>query len=171
MEKLKRYTISGIIFVLITGTLSHFVYEWSGENYLAGLLFPVNESTWEHMKLIFFPMLVFAVFMNYRLKEEIPCITSALLWGILLGTWLIPVIFYTYSGILGRNFVVFDLATFAISVLCAFAAIQRNAKKDGSTKNCCSWLPAIIVFVMLICFVLFSYHPPALGLFVNPTGA
>ncbi|MDD7025196.1 MAG: DUF6512 family protein, partial [Oscillospiraceae bacterium] len=58
MNKLKCYTITGILFVIITGTISHFVYEWSQNNFILGLFFPVNESTWEHMKLLFFPMLI-----------------------------------------------------------------------------------------------------------------
>ena len=103
MSKLKYYTIAGTIFVIITGSLAHFVYEWSGKNFILGLFFPVSESTWEHMKLCFFPMLIYSLFMNKRLKDDYPCVTTALLSGILLGTFFIPVIFYTYSGILGSN--------------------------------------------------------------------
>ena len=67
---LKRYTIAGLIFVLITGTLAHFAYEWSGCNRLLGLFFPVSESTWEHMKLIFFPLLLYSLFMTHKLKDS-----------------------------------------------------------------------------------------------------
>lgn len=125
MNKLKHYTIIGIIFVLITGTLSHFVYEWSGNNFILGFFFPVSESTWEHMKLCFFPMLAYSLFMNKQLKQDYPCITSAALFGVLLSAALIPVIFYTYSEILGQNFLTLDIAAFAISVLLAFAAVYR----------------------------------------------
>ena len=59
MNSLKSNMILGTVFVLITGTISHFIYDWSGQNYILGLIFPTNESTWEHMKLVFFPMLRF----------------------------------------------------------------------------------------------------------------
>ena len=49
-------TIAGILCVSILGTLLHFTYRWSGRNPLIGLIAPVNESVWEHMKLLFFPM-------------------------------------------------------------------------------------------------------------------
>ena len=104
MNPLKSNIIKGILFVSIAGTLAHFVYEWSNNNYILGFFFPVNESTWEHMKLFFFPMLLFSVWMNQKFKEEYPCVTGALLAGTLLGTFLIPVLFYTYSGILGCCF-------------------------------------------------------------------
>lgn len=48
----------GAIFSLAVGALSHFFYEWSGGSTAAGIFFPVNESVWEHMKLVFFPFLV-----------------------------------------------------------------------------------------------------------------
>ena len=126
---LKRYTIAGLIFVLITGTLAHFAYEWSGCNRLLGLFFPVSESTWEHMKLVFFPLLLYSLFMTHKLKDSYPCIRCSLMCGIITGTFLIPVIFYTYSGILGRNYMFLDIATFTVSVIAAFAVIYRLTGK------------------------------------------
>ena len=83
MNRLKHYSIAGAIFVLIAGTLSHFVYEWSGQNFILGFFFPIDESTWEHMKLIFFPMLSYSLFMNRQLKDDHPCVTSSpALWDI-----------------------------------------------------------------------------------------
>ena len=117
-SSLKRYTTAGLIFVLITGTLSHFVYEWSGSNHLLGLFFPVSESTWEHMKLVFFPMLLYSLFMNHKLKDRYPCIRCTLMSGIITGTFLIPVIFYTYSGILGRNYMFLDIV--GCFIICYF---------------------------------------------------
>lgn len=45
MSQLKRYMIIGTIFVIILGTLSHFFYEWTNNNYIVGFLTPINEST------------------------------------------------------------------------------------------------------------------------------
>lgn len=167
MNFLKSNMILGTVFVLITGTISHFIYNWSGQNYILGLIFPTNESTWEHMKLVFFPMLLCAFFLNRRLMADYPCITSALLAGILLGTFLIPVLFYSYSGILGNHFLWLDIAVFALSVITAFWAACRltlscRAKDYGN-------LFGLLVFVVLLCFLFFTYHAPALGLFADPT--
>ena len=35
------------------GVLFHFVYDWTGENAVVGLFTPINESTWERLKLLF----------------------------------------------------------------------------------------------------------------------
>lgn len=166
MKKLKHYTIAGAIFVFITGTISHFIYDLSGKQFLLGFFFPVSESTWEHMKLCFFPMLIYSYFMNKRCKDEYPCVTSALLCGTLLGTFLIPVIFYTYSGIIGRNYLFLDIATFLISVLLAFLFVYRRTVYCNSFSQAC--LPGLLVFAMTICFLLFTYLPPDLGIFIDP---
>jgi len=167
MNKLKCYTIIGILFVIIAGTLSHFIYKWSGQNFILGFLFPVSESTWEHMKLCFFPMLIYSLFMAKRIKYPYPCVTSALLFGILLGTFLIPVIFYTYTGILGKNYLVLDIATFILSIILAFIAAYRltlSCKMNSYTY----WL-GLAILVMAVCFFVFTYLPPDIGLFIAPT--
>ncbi|MCI5934923.1 MAG: DUF6512 family protein [Lachnospiraceae bacterium] len=167
MKKLKHYTITGAIFVIITGTISHFIYEWSGRQFLLGFFFPVSESTWEHMKLCFFPMLIYSCFMNKRWKDAYPCVTSALLYGTLLGTFLIPVIFYTYTGIIGRNYLFLDIATFVISVLLAFLCVYRLTVSCKMFSH--TFLLGSLVFVMAICFLLFTYLPPDLGIFIEPS--
>ena len=148
MKRLKYYILGGILFVLVFGTLSHFVYEWSGNNTFLGLFFPVNESTWEHMKLVFFPMLVYGIFMKQRLQQEYPCILSALPAGILTGSLLIPVIFYTYSGIIGQNFLPADIAVFIISVLLAFLVIYKL------TLSCSSFFVSGILWTVVFLLTL-----------------
>lgn len=167
MNKLKLYTILGTIFVIIIGTLSHFVYEWSGNNFILGFFFPVNESTWEHMKLSFFPMLIYSLFMNKKLKDDYSCVTSSLLFGILLGTFLIPAIFYTYSGILGQNYLPLDILTFILSVLLAFIAVYRLTL-SCKVFSCTLWFK-IFVFITAVSFFIFTYLPPDIGLFNAPT--
>ena len=93
MKHLKQYTIIGIIFVLLTGTLAHFLYDWTGNNHIVGLFTPINESIWEHMKLLFFPMLIYALIMILKFHRKYSHITSALSFGILTGTILIPIFF------------------------------------------------------------------------------
>lgn len=165
MKSLKQFTLVGIGFVIILGTIWHFVYEWSGNNFIAGFFSPVNESTWEHMKLLFFPMLLYSFYMKAKLKKTYPCITSALSFGILIGTVSIPVLFYTYTGILGFHTTVLDISTFIVSVLIAFYAAYIF------TLNCkfisCQTFLTFGIIAFVICFFLFTYFPPNLGIFTQ----
>lgn len=152
--------------VIITGTLSHFVYEWSGNNFLLGFFFPVNESTWEHMKLCFFPMSFYSIYMNKKLEKEFPCVTSSLLSGILLSTLLVPFLFYTYTGIIGTNFPILDIMTFLLSIILAFTGVYRltlSCKAEAYTAQL--W---ICLIFLSVCFLVFTYLPPSLGIFKAP---
>ncbi len=160
---MKSYMFKGIIFVSVVGTLLHFAYGWSGESFLVGLFTPINESTWEHMKLIFF---VYYFFMGRRLKDEFPCIGSSMALGTIFGTFLIPVLFYTYTGILGYNIMLFDILTFYISVISAFYITYINTLscKADKYKN----LLFLLVCLLAVSFVIFTISPPEMALFVSP---
>lgn len=167
MKNLKHYTVIGTFFVLTAGTLAHFMYDWSGNNAIVGLFTPVNESIWEHMKLLFFPMLLYAFFMIFRLKEDFPCIVSALCFGMLAGTLLIPCLFYIYTGILGKDYFVLDIGTFIVSVLCAFFLSYRltlSCKAKPYTVFLC-----VLTGILFICFIIFTYHPPDFHIFAQPS--
>lgn len=67
-KKLLKYDIIGFIFVSIIGTLAHFVYELTNKSVIAALFCPINESPWEHLKLIFFPYLIWTVIQAVIMK-------------------------------------------------------------------------------------------------------
>jgi hypothetical protein len=167
MKNLKHYFIKGFLFVVITGSIAHFVYDWSGENTFLGFLFPINESIWEHMKLCFFPMLLYSFYLNTKLEDTYPCIRTASLFGIILSTFLIPVLFYTYSGILGHNYAILDIMTFIISVLLAFIVMYKLT--TSCTLASYKTALTILVLILAICFFIFTYRPLNIGNFADPT--
>lgn len=165
MNSLKRFCLIGMVFTILVGTISHFVYEWSGNNFLVGLIFPVNESTWEHMKLIFFPMFAYALVAGKKVEGKYPCIYNSMFKGILAGLATIPVLFYTYTGILGFNVAWMNIAVFVISVLVAYYVVYKTA------ENCTgkdSQVLLYLMYILLIAFMVFTVYPPGLGLFVSP---
>ena len=165
-KRLLLHTAAGILFVIALGTLCHFLYDWTGRGALVGLFTPVNESIWEHIKLLFFPMALYSVFMSRRLKEDFPCAGPALCAGILYGSILIPVLYYTYTGILGKHYAAADIAIFFISVLAAFIRSYRLSIS-------CHTLGFRYLFLALDCllavsFWIFTFYPPAIPLFISP---
>lgn len=163
MNSLKNHTIIGIFFVLTAGTISHFLYKWTGGNFIIGLFVPVNESTWEHMKLLFFPMLLYSFFMIRKHEKSCPCIAPAVAFGILAGTLLIPAIFYTYTGILGYHVFLLDLGTFLLSVLIAFYSAYKLTLSCKMQEH--KFFLYSLIFIFIICFLWFTCSPPSIGLF------
>ena len=112
--------LAGILFTLIAGTLLHFCYEWSGENPFVALFAPVSESVWEHLKLLFFPVLVYTLFEIIVLFKVSGSFLTARVLGVILGMFFILAAFFTYTGIIGRNFLAADILIFALSVFVTF---------------------------------------------------
>lgn len=169
MKALKCYVLIETLFVLVTGTLSHFLYGWTGKNPVVGLFTPVNESVWEHMKLLFFPMLLSFPLLLYRFGEDRSCLVSAFCCGILAGTFLIPLCYYAYTFLLGRNFFLLDVGIFVVSTLAAFWLFYRLAQSCRLKSH--SRLLAFLVCVLFVCFLVFTFRPPALKIFEDPQGS
>ena len=158
MKNIKVWFIVGFIFASVLGTLSHFFYDWSGQNPLI-----------EHMKLVFFPVLIWSFFIPSRIRDKLPAFRPAFLLGGLWGTLSVPVLFYTYSGILGRNIAWADIAIFFISVFLVFRCtwILQNSERIYEKRT----IIYILTVLFLIFFFLFSFLPPDIGLFSNPLAA
>lgn len=155
----KKQWIISYIFVAITGTIFHFMYDWLQQNRVAGYFFPVNESTWEHMKLVYLPMLLCAWIFVKTMPPQ-------WLLGNLIGTWLIPILFYTYRGILGFGISALDIGTFFVAVLGAFAVIYHTLHAAWSVQV--YRILKVLVIVQGILFLVFTYHPLNLGIFAEP---
>ena len=162
----KYIFISGFLFTSVLGTLSHFFYEWSGDSTFIGLVCPISESAWEHMKLLFFPALLYCFLFKLIYKNAVPNVSLPLLSGILTGTTLIPVFFYTYSGILGFTVVWIDIAIFYLCTGITFSM----ASKLYEQKNIARFRFLIYGLTILysILFFIFTFIQPDIALFQNP---
>lgn len=169
-RKIFLWQLAGFAFVTLLGSLLHFAYSWSGENPAVGAFTAVNESTWEHMKLLFFPMFLFSLF-EWRFFTGVPEFLRIKLCGTLLGLLLIPVLFYTYNGMFGKspdfvNIAIFFLAALAASV---YEGWQLVRVTEGDVEGGGSPALSLSVFFLLaVLFVLFTFFPPHLPLFRDP---
>ena len=157
---------AGFAFTTFTGTLLHFLYDWTGGNILVSPFSGVNESTWEHMKLLFWPLVLWALFQYpcFRQQKNYWC---AKLASALLGLTLIPVLFYTYNGALGLSP---DWVNIAIFYVCAAAVFLLERWLFQQEPSGCSHprIAAAIVCVLGILFVIFTFFPPEIPLFRDP---
>jgi len=157
---------AGFAAVTFGGTILHFLYDWTGGSILVAPFSGVNESTWEHMKLLFWPLFLFALVQRpfFKNQKNLWCVKLA---EILLGLALIPVLFYTYNGVFGKSPDWINITIFYISTALVFLFEWWAFKRD--------WLPckhpqlafaAICLFGVL--FVVFTFAPPQILLFQNP---
>lgn len=167
MKNIKPYIFTGMIFVSVLGTVLHFAYQLSGNNFLVGLFTPVNESIWEHTKLIFFPMLLYGLLGNTIQKNVYADIiyTSTIL-GSLAGVLLIIVAFYTYSGIIGYHLAFVDISIFYISVITAFYVTYKTSFSPKIEQR--TTILTILRILMICLYIVFTLYSPSIPLFINP---
>lgn len=125
MKKYRNMEIIGIVLVCICGTLLHFTFEWSGEVSVVGIFSAVNESVWEHTKLVYFPMLVYAVIEFFVLKPDFKRFFAAKTVALVFSSLMMIVVFYTYSGALGFEILVLDIITLYVLVGLGFLLSYR----------------------------------------------
>ncbi len=159
------WQLMGFAVTSLLGTLLHFLYEWLGKAKWIAPFSGVNESTWEHMKLLFWPMFIFAIAQSFFFKERTDfwCIK---LRGILLGLGLIPVIFYTYNGAIGKSPDWINIAIFFISAAVAYIYEARALKKEP--KSCNKRLSVSFLCIIAALFVLFTFITPEFAIFKDP---
>ena len=89
------------------------------------------------------------------------------IWEHMKLTASIPILFYSYTAIIGKDVFILDIATFIISILIAFLLSYQF------TLSCrlkpCTFLLCCLVCILFIGFILFTYHPPDLSIFMDPT--
>ena len=148
------------------GTILHFLFDWLGEAAWVAPFSGVNESTWEHMKLLFWPMFLFAAVQSlfFRDRGDFWCVK---LRGILLGLLLIPVLFYTYNGAVGTSPDWLNIAIFFISAAAVYWVEARLFRRGGLRCSEPRWAIAILLTLALL-FVIFTFATPQIGLFRDP---
>ncbi len=157
--------IFGFFFTGVLGSLFHFVYEWSGYNSFVGLFFPINESTWEHLKLLYLPYLIWSL-IEYKLTNKNKSLWFGKAIGLLIGMLAIIGFFYSYNGIIGRNIPFLNILSFFIGAAAAFGAdciIIKSNKFEKLEK-----IGIAILILMGALFMLFSVAPPLIPLFKDP---
>ncbi len=165
-RSIKLWQLFGFAVTALGGTLLHFLYDLTNKAVFVAPFSSVNESTWEHMKLLFWPMFIFAIVQSFFFKdcENFWCVK---LRGILLGIVLIPVIFYTYNGVIGKSPDWINIAIFFITAAIAYIYETIEFKKETTIcKN--PKIAVALIFGIALLFVIFTFLTPEINIFKNP---
>ena len=164
--KIKTWQIITVIICIILGILLHFAYEWSGENMIVGLFSAINESTWEHLKLVFYPMLLMALIGSFVIGRKSYNYWFAQALGILTAILFTIIFFYTYTGIIGTNYAWLNIGTFIMAVLLGGFVTYKmlTARKIYDAEV----ISILFLLILLFNFMLYTFNPPQIQLFEDP---
>lgn len=170
MRSLKRVHIAGAVFTLIAGSLLHFTWDWSGHRTVVALFSAVSESTWEHLKLLFVPFILFTIVEYILYGKDKSCFFAVKARSVLWGMLTVVTAFYTYTGILGNHYLLLDIGTFVLGVVVAYVYSYRHL--HDAAASCSVYAEAIGIFTLAalaVAFAVFTFVPPSFGLFLSPT--
>lgn len=167
-RSLTLWQLGGFIFTGIAGTMLHFLYDWTNQSIIVAPFSAVNESIWEHMKLLFFPMFIFALIEYRILGEDYENFWCAKLAGTAVGLLLIPMIYYTYTGAFGVSADWFNIVIFFIAAGVAYYLEYQLLKRE---INFCksSFTAFLILCLIALLFIVLTFVQPKIPLFQYPT--
>lgn len=172
-KKYRRYTVTVLISSLTAiglGVFFHFLFEISGKNQLVGLFSPVNESVWEHLKLIFFPFLLTMCIEYFLYGKRAYNFFSSKFIGLEIGLITVVTNYYFMLGAFGVNNMAINISIFITGTLSAYIiAYLRTLKTPRLAGGIYEIIAIAFILIMLILFCIFSYFPPHIPLFRDPT--
>lgn len=141
--KTKQIFIISCILSIILGTLIHFVYEWSGDNLIIGLVAPVNESIWEHLKLVLLPSTLFGILIYYYLKRNSMKDKSneyTNFWYYLSGSIIIGMVImvmgsYLFHAIAKTDSLIMNISLYVLVMVTTFYLTYMFSQDEGLNKK------------------------------------
>ena len=163
LKKIKLFLAISAVATLLLGFLNHFIYEWSGGNGVAGLLFATNESIWEHIKLALLPMLIIFTVGGFFLGRKVNNYASAAFFGMLVMIFFIISAFLSYTFFARRAILPIDITIFTVAIALGYAtAYTMFFKRHIKWLNILSCVGIVALYAA---FFTLTYHAPKFFLF------
>jgi Flp pilus assembly pilin Flp len=164
-SKMIRYwAFGGVIAIISSGSLWHYLYNWTGEATLSGLIAPVNESVWEHLKMGYWALVIFSVPEYFFLKQKVNNYFLAKFIGAMTLEITILIIYYSYTFFTDTHIFWIDITSFVTGAFaCQVLILTIYNKRPVSKIVDYSGLAAFISIALI--FGITTLHPPHLGIF------
>lgn len=162
---IKKFSIISAIFIIILGTILHFTYDWSGQNAVVGAFSAVNESTWEHLKLLYFPILITTVVGYFKYGKNVQSFLCGKAIQVVVSMAFTVIVFYTYTGVWGKDVAWLNILIFILAAILGEIVNYMIIKRGKSCNKNAAIAVLVVLFVM---FINFTTNPPKIGLFKDP---
>jgi hypothetical protein len=167
------WEVGAFVFIMLTSSAFHFIYELSDFNPIAAAFGSVNESTWEHLKLFFWPGLAYTLVQHAFVKD----FANNYWWAKAAALLAVPAgvifSFYFYLGIAlpryGNGWLWADISTGAFGILLGNIVAYRIMTAPPRDKRV-NRRGQIVMAVMAVAFVVFTFFTPRFFLFEDFLG-
>ncbi|TNE61540.1 MAG: hypothetical protein EP341_00665 [Sphingomonadales bacterium] len=167
MNSAFRIEALGIVFITVTGSLLHFTYDFFEQAWWAGIFSAVNESVWEHLKLAFWPAMVWMTLSGPHLARRVSNFWLGKAVSISLMPLTIAVGFYAYTAAIGHHAFLWDMLLFVGAIVLG----QANALvfyKLPYAGDVVAHIAAAILIIEAVAFATLTFFPLTAPLFSAP---
>ncbi len=159
---MQSWILWGIPVVLVVGSLMHFAYDWSGNATAVAIFAPVNESVWEHLKMAFWPMLVWWIAGYFLLRNNNKISASkwfcSSLVAIISCLSVIVSFYYTYTGALGIESLLLDIFSFVLGIAMG-QLLSLHIYKHCKPNPWCLFVAFAVIILLAAAFIVFTFAP------------
>lgn len=170
-KKLYQRMLIWSIFLFLFGGIMHCGYRLFGEWKPLAAFFPINESVFEHLKMSFYPLLIWWIVFYCENKNNSRMIKNKIIFAafsaIACSGLLTIMIYYGYTGALGVESVVVDILTLLVSIV-AGMTLAAHLLRYFNPPTWLSITSLILIAAMLVMTIVFSYVPLNLPIFIEP---
>jgi hypothetical protein len=156
----------GFIVASILAPLFHFTFEASGGNTFVGLFSAVNESVWEHTKILYFPFLFYTIAEYFIIKPNAKRFWASKAVAMAFIPVVMIVFFYTYTGMFGAESLAVDIASTFVWLFFAFLISYKLYRSDYDLEKHFGWFVFLLIAVFAV-EILFTLYPPRIPLFMD----
>ena len=164
MKQLSKKMLAVFVAATLIGSCMHFLYSIF-PNPVTALFSPVNESLWEHLKILFWPYLVSALYLTKG--GEKGCRTPWF-YSLLIISALMLVLGYVYHIALCGDRLAIDVGIYVLCMALGFVlpgVFHRVADRPMARD-----IAVLAVLVLAAAILIFTFLPPDHVLFVDLSG-
>lgn len=163
-----RWELVGIALIFLCGSTLHSGFEWSGRLAILAPFLAVNESLWEHLKLAFWPSIVYALVEYVFFGRHAANFAFAKSVGIVLMPLLIVILFCSYTALSQHHILWLDILIFFIAVSTG-QLVSYWVLRAGRSSGGLNMVGLAAVLLLAVGFTVLTFAPPRLAIFRDST--
>lgn len=149
--KISKRLLAAFVLTTLAGTCLHYLYDLL-PSLVTALFSPVQESIWEHLKIIYWPYLAAMFIVTGKAGRGQ---RGGWLFSLLVISVAMLIIGYVYHISLGGSSVLFDIGLYVVLMAVGFFLPGRLKETAGHSA------PVFFLVVLLgVAIILFTFLPP-----------
>lgn len=168
MSEENNWIINGIIPLFMIGAVMHFLYNLTGKLWVVGLISPVNESIWEHTKMVVLPIILWwSLYYLVRGKKlninKDKWFTGGLI-SLITSIISIPMMYYFYTSAFGIELFWVDIIILLVAITLG-QVLGLHVYKYSRGIN--ASVVIVIFIAIVIAYMLLTIYPIKIPIFMD----